>query len=278
MYKFLMLIACGLSLNAQMLGGVSIIVKDKAITLYDIQKEMRETQTDAGIAANALVRQKLEEIEMKERRINVSSGEVYDDIKETAKRNNMSVNDFYEAALNARGISSQDLKAKVRQKLLRAKLYSAIAYSKLKPPSDKDIQDYYTLNKSLFNHPSSFDVTIYQTKDKQALIQKTQNPMHYSPKIQEIEQVLPYNRIAPELAQLLSKTPLNSFTPIVPDGKGGHMSFYLFKVADTQEMAFKDVKKQVQNTMLAKKRENVLKDHFKRLRENTDIKVLRQPN
>lgn len=278
MYKFLILIACGLSLNAQMVGGVSIIVKDKAITLYDIQKEMRETHADAEAAANSLIRQKLEEIEMKERKISVSSSEVYDDIKETAKRNNLSVNDFYEAALNARGINSEDLKAKVKQKLLTSKLYSAIAYSKLQAPSDKDIQDYYELNKSLFNHPSSFNVTIYQTQDKAALIQKIQSPMLYSPQIQEIQQVLPYARIAPELAQLLSKTPVHSFTPIIPDGKGGHMSFYLFEVADMAEVEFEDIKNQVQNAMLAKKREDVLKDYFKRLRENTNIKVLRQPN
>ena len=136
MYKFLLSVACVLSLSAEMVGGVAVVVKDKAITIYDIEKEMQSSNLNMQNAANILIRQKLEEAEIKERRITVSSGEVYDDIKKTAKRNNMSVSNFYEAALNTSGLDSQEVKEKVKQKLLSQKLYSSITYTQLSQPSD----------------------------------------------------------------------------------------------------------------------------------------------
>ncbi len=278
MYKFLLVLAYGVSLNAQIVSAVSIIVRDKAITLYEIKQKMQSLNINAQEASQVLIRQKLEEIEIIKRKIKVSSTEVYDDIKETAKRNNMSVNDFYEAALNAKGINSTDLKKIVREKLLSKKLYASIAYSKLRPFSQSELQEYYTLHKSTFSHPKSFTVAIYQTKDKTALVQKIANPMFYAPQIQESEQVLPYDRISPQLAQILTKTPVYTFTSILPDAKDGYISFYIKEVENSQEQSFQSVKEKVQNIMLGKKREHVLSDYFKRLRDNVDIKVLRNPS
>ena len=87
MYKFLIILASGISLSANMVAGVAIVVKERAITLHDIKKEMQVSQVSKEMAINTLVRQKLEEAEIKTRKISVSSTEVYDDIKETAKRN-----------------------------------------------------------------------------------------------------------------------------------------------------------------------------------------------
>ncbi len=278
MYKFLISLAYGVCLNAQMVSGVSILVKDKAITLYEIEQKMQSLNTSLEIAAQALIRQKLEEIEVATRKITVSSTEIYDDIKETAKRNAMSVNDFYEAALNAKGINSTDLKKKVKQKLLSEKLYSSIAYSKLMPHSQSELQEYYQLHKSVFFHPKSFTVTIYQTTDKESLLQKITNPMLYTPQIQEIEQILPYKRISLELAQVLAKTAVYTFTPILPNAKGGYMSLFVKEIEGSQEISFESVKEEVQNIMYAKKREQILGDYFKRLRDNADIKILRNPS
>ena len=275
MYKFLLSIAFVTGLSAEIVGGVAIVVKDRAITLHDIQSEMSSSNVNKEMATNALVRQKLEEAEIQERKIKVTSGEVYDDIKQTAKRNNMSVNDFYEAALKTRGIGSADVKKKVKQKLLATKLYQAIAYSKVSEPTDTQVKEYFELHKSNFEHPSSFDVVIYQSNNKDALEAKVQNPMFYSPEIKSTEQTLPYDRISPELAGLLTRTPINNFSPIIPDGKGGYMSFYLKEVQSSAEAGFEAMKEQVINAWMAEKREAVLSDYFARLKDNADIQVLR---
>ena len=115
MYKYLITLVSGVALSANMVAGVAIVVKDEAITLYDIKKEMRVSNVSKEMAINTLIRQKLEESEIESRKISVSSMEVYDDIKDTAKRNSMSISELYGAALNSSGISSADLKMKVKE-------------------------------------------------------------------------------------------------------------------------------------------------------------------
>ena len=275
MYKYLITLVSGVALSANMLAGVAIVVKDEAITLRDIKKEMEVSNVSKEMAINTLVRQKLEESEIKTRKISVSNTEVYDDIKQTAQRNNMSVGQLYEAALNANGISSNELKIKVKQKLLAQKLYNSIAYSQASRPTENELKEYYDLHKESFSHPSSFTAVIYQTTDQYALTKKIENPMFYAPQIQTQEQELQYDRISPELASLLQKTAVNTFTPIVPDANGGYMSFYVKAIKGVQDLGFEKMRGQIENEILSKKREQVLGDYFARLKENAEINILR---
>ncbi|MFT7860546.1 MAG: peptidylprolyl isomerase [Sulfurimonas sp.] len=278
MKKILLILLFVSFLEAKVYDGVAVVVKNEAITLEDIKEEMQTSHTDVKQATDILIRKKLEAAEIKERKIAVASTEVYDDIKKMAARNNMSISDFYDAVREANGLSSTQLKEKVKQKLLSQKLYSTIAYASIDEPSDEEIEEYYQLHKEKFAHPSSFTVVIYDAKNKALLQEKVDNPMFFSPEIAKNEQVLPYDRISPELGSLLSKTPLHGFTPIVPNGKGGFMSFYIKSVASAKEAGIDSVKNQIINAIMGDKRELVLKDYFARLRDNSDINIIRMPD
>jgi hypothetical protein len=131
------------------------------------------------------------------------------------------------------------------------------------------------VHKDDFAHPSGFKVIIYQSKNKQRLQEKIDNPMFYSPEITSNEQKLSYDKISPELASLLEGTSLNSFTAVVPDGKGGNMSFYIKEIESAKETGLESVKNQIINMITAQQREQVLGDYFARLRHNADIKMIR---
>ena len=275
MYKILLTFFLAGLLNAQIYDGVAIVVKNKAITLLDIQTEMKLSKVSSKKASDILIRQKLEEVEIDERKIIVNSSEVYDYIKKMASRNKMNISKFYDAVRNANGLTSTQFKAKIKQKLLSQKLYQAIAYSAISEPSEIEIQEYYNLHKNNYKHPASFTVIIYDSKDKNALQTKIDNPMFYSPSILTNEQVLPYGKISPELASLLERTALNTFTAVVPNAKGGFMSFYMKKIESAKEGGLESVKYQIVNSIMGEKREQVLGDYFARLRHNADINVIR---
>jgi hypothetical protein len=275
MYKILLTFFLAGLLNAQIYDGVAIVVKNKAITLLDIQTEMKLSKVSSKKASDILIRQKLEEVEIDERKIIVNSSEVYDYIKKMASRNKMNISKFYDAVRNANGLTSTQFKAKIKQKLLSQKLYQAIAYSAISEPSEIEIQEYYNLHKNNYKHPASFTVIIYDSKDKNALQTKVDNPMFYSPSILTNEQVLPYGKISPELASLLERTALNTFTAVVPNAKGGFMSFYMKKIESAKEGGLESVKSQIVNSIMGEKREQVLGDYFARLRHNADINVIR---
>ena len=277
MYKIFFSLLFTSLLCASVYNGVAIVVKDKAITLLDIKQEMQTLHIDAKKASDSLIRQKLEAIEIEDRGINVTNSEVYDEIKKTAARNNLNISEFYEAVRNSNGMSSTDLKKKIRQRLLSQKLYSAIAYASMSEPTEDDIEEYYELHKDNYKHPASFSVIIYQAKDKSRLQEKIDNPMFYSPDIHTNEQTLPYARISPELASLLERTKLNHFTAVVPDSKKGYMSFYMKAIESAKEGGLESVRDQIANSIMGDKREIALRNYFDRLRQNVKIKTLRMP-
>ncbi len=278
MYKIIFTLLVASLLNAEVYNGIAIVVKDKAITLLDIKHEMEISKLSATRAADVLIRQKLEEVEIDNRKITVTSSEVYDDIKKLAARNNMSTSDFYDAVRESNGMGSMELKEKTKQKLLSQKLYQAIAYSTVSEPSDLECEEYYEMHKDTYKHPASFTVIIYDADDKNELQTKVDNPMFYSPKIRTNEQVLPYSKITPELASLLERTALNSFTNVIPNGKGGFMSFYIKEIESAKAGGLSSVRAQVVNSIMAEKREQVLSDYFARLKHNADINVIREVN
>ncbi|HIP15017.1 MAG TPA: peptidyl-prolyl cis-trans isomerase [Sulfurimonas autotrophica] len=277
MLKLLFVLIFAGFLHAEIYDGVAIVVEDKAITLLDIEKEMQTAHIDAKRASDILIRKKLEELEIAKRDISVSSAEVYDDIKKMAKANGLSISQLYDAVREQNGLSSQEFKEKIREKILSQKLYAAIAMSSLLEPSDEEIKEYYELHKEKFNHANSFSVIIYSAKEKRRLQEKIDNPMLYAPDISTNEQVLIYNKISPQLADILQKTPLNHFTPILPDGKGGFMSFYIKSIEKSSEVDLQALKPQIINAIMADKREVVLSDYFARLRDNADINIIRLP-
>ncbi|SFV75892.1 hypothetical protein MNB_SM-3-822 [hydrothermal vent metagenome] len=263
------------SANATIFDGVAIVVEDKPITTYDIKKLMQVSGFNEKKASEILIRQALEQKEMKKRSISVDESEVYEAVRNIALRNNMSVETFYSAIETGQGISRETFKQKIKEQLLHQKLFQAIASSAIQEPSKEELKEYYELHKKRFEHPKSFDVIIYRATNRVQLFQKMQNPMLYLPQIQMKEQVLSYEKIAPELLNILEKTPQNSFTPILPDGRNGYMSFYIKEKKTDQKTTFADVEDEVKNVFLTHKREAVLSDYFARLKNNADIKFIR---
>ncbi len=278
MNKIFLILMFVTGLYAEIIGGISATVKGEAITIKDVKKEMKQSNLDAQPALNILIRKKLEEIEIKDKGIEVSSDDVYDEIKETATRNNMSVSQFYEAVRNSSGLSSTDLKAQIKHRLSSQKLHASIAYSHISPPSEDELKEYFDLHQDKFNAPSAFEVVIYQATSAARLQEKINNPMLNAPDIQTGEQVLPYDRIDPKIASILSKTKIGTFSQIVQNGENGYMSFYLKNTQKSDATSLESVKTQIANEIMDNKREQVLSDYFTRLRQNADIKVLRLPN
>jgi peptidyl-prolyl cis-trans isomerase SurA len=277
MIKYFLLALLTLSIHAKTIDGVAVLVKEEPITMYDIRTQMRESGLSAQKAADLLIRKKLEEIEAEERHISVGKEEVLKELRTMAEQNKMSLIQLYEAIQSSRGLSEKELKAKIREKLLNQKLYSAIAFSHMEEPTPEEEEEYYQLHADEFTHPERFEVTVYSASSKAKLQEKVDNPMFYSPEIRSENAVFEYASINPRLAELLNKTPLNSFTPIIPSPEGGFMSFYLKEKSQATAQPLDAIRPQIANAIMAEKREQVLTDYFSRLRLSAGIKIIRLP-
>ncbi len=277
MYKVLFFILLSLGLQAKMIDGVAILVQDEPITMLEITDAMTLSHLDQTKTIDLLIRKKLEDQEIKARKITVGEDEVIDEIKRMAAQNNMSVSQFYEAVASSQNLTSEQVQKEMKERLLSQKLFQAIAYVRMDEPSEQEIKDYYELNKAKFNHPQSFSTIIYEAKAQNLLQQKIDNPMFYSAEIGHKEQVFEYNKIAPQLAELLEKTPINHFSEIIPNGKDGFVSFYIQDITKSEEFKIESMKAQIENMIMADKREQVLREYFDRARLNANIKTLRLP-
>ena len=275
--KRLLLLLLPFYLSAQLIDGVAILVKNEPITLYEIQEAKKEMHLEQKKVIDALIRKKLEALEVKERGISASSAEIYADIEKMAQQNHMSVLQLYDAMQSARGLSEKAFKKKIKERIISQKLYNAIAFSQLSEPTEAEQREYYALHKDKFSHPQAFEVLVYNSKNRQALEKKIASPMYYSIEINSQEATLEYAKINPRLAEILEQTQPNSFTPILPSPDGGFMSFYIKTKKEAATQPFEQVQSMVQNAIMADKREQVLKEYFARLRLNADIKILRLP-
>ncbi|MFA7355305.1 MAG: peptidyl-prolyl cis-trans isomerase, partial [Sulfurimonadaceae bacterium] len=230
----------------------------------------------ADVATNNLIRKKLETAEIDDRHISVTSSDVYDDIKKMAAANKMSIDEFYEVIRNTNGLSSTEFKEKTKEKILSQKLYSAIAYSSIELPDEEELKEYFELHKTEFLRPSAFKVSIYSSQNRAALEKKITIAMFHSDEIQIQGQNLEYGRIPQELSRLLENTKINSFTPIVADPNGSFVSFFLKGIDAPSSVDYESVKNEMINLIMTQKREQVLSDYFARLRNSTDIKVIRE--
>lgn len=258
-------------------GGVAVLVKNTPITLYEIQQEMKQSGTSANQSADTLIRKKLEQLEASEKKITVSSAEVNEELGRMAAQNKLTLEQFLNAMQTVRGLSEKDLKTRVEESIRGQKLYSSIAFSKMAQPTAEEENEYYQLHLDEFSRPESFDVTTYVAPSQDALAAKIADPMRHIESIESRDEVLPFAQINPQLAQLLNKTPNGSFTPLLPNGKNGFMSFYVKEKRNVVTENIESVRPQISNAILNERRNQVLNDYFSRLRLSADIKVLRLP-
>lgn len=258
-------------------GGVAVLVKNSPITLYEVQQEMKQSGTDAKQSADTLIRKKLEQLEAQEKKITVSSAEVQEELTRMATQNNLTMEQFLNAMQTVRGLDEKELKAKVEETLKGQKLYQTIAFSKMAQPTPEEEAEYYQLHLDDFSRPESFSVTTYLSASEEALQTKIADPMRNIENIATKDEQIPFGAIHPQLAQILNKTPSGHFSPVLPNGKNGFMSFYLREKHNVVTESLESMRPQIANAIIGEKRNQVLNDYFARLRLNADIKVVRLP-
>jgi hypothetical protein len=265
------------ALQAQMVDGVAILVKEEPITLYDIEQKMDEGHLTQQQAVDLLIREQLESQEIKQRELSVSATELQERISNLAQQNGMSLAQLYDAVWRTEHLTQSAFEERMKKTMLKQKLYSAIAMANLEEPSEEEMREYYRLHSELFSHSETFNVTVYRAPARGVLQRKMANPMLNLSEVTTQDAVLPYAQLEPRLTELLSKTQNGAFTPILSDPKGGFVSFFVHSRSLPVMVPFEQVKMQVQEALMAEKREQTLKDYFDRARLNAEIKTIRLP-
>ncbi len=273
---FTMILLLGM-LEAKMVDGIAILVKEQPITLYDVEQTMEKEHLSLSKAVDYLIREKLEEMEIKQRNIHVGSDEVYGRISQLASENGLTVPQLYDAVLSSQHLTRDAFEAKLRKTLEAQKLYSAIAMSGLEEPTESEMHEYYRLHAEKFSKSPRFDVILYESGDRRRLEAKIANPMLNVPGVRSEATTMEYAKINPRLAEMLNRAKPNSFLPVLPNPSGGFVAIYLKSKAMPVMEPYDSVAEKIKREIMADEREQTLKDYFDRARMNADIKIIRLP-
>lgn len=275
-YKILIAFFCVFflsSANAKYINGISAIIDGEIITDYDIQKLIDALKISPSQALNILIRQKLEDAQIKAMEINPSEIEINAQMSQIGAHSGFKDWSEFEKALKNQGVNINDFRAQVKNNIALEKLYSNITNRPNANITQENARRFYQNNKSLFSRFINATITQYSSQNAQDLENlKAKKPNNaLSAKAQKISATSTDAR----LVELVANTKIGDFTPIIPQG-----GFYvMFKINDKDGIYtpnFEDIEENVAQAMIAQEKEAMIEDYFNKLRVSANIQIIKR--
>lgn len=258
------------------ISGVSIIINDEPITLYEVYKYSEKLKISKKESLDFLVRQKLEEAQIKKLRIDADVFEVDNFIEKIAAQNGLSQYEFLNM-IKAKNIDIDDYKTEIKDNIKKEKLYASIYREKLTPIEEADIEAFYNENIKEFAVANKFEITSYISNDPQALQAILNNPMMKPETVQIENATLESSQLSNQLKSLLNATQIGNFTQISNIQNKATM-FYVKDKSDITTLPLKDVKQNIYSVLSKQNEAKILKDYFEKIKASATIKVIRNPS
>lgn len=258
--------------SAQMINGIAAIVENEPITLYEVYSLKEQLRASEQDALNLLIRDRLEDAQIKNLNISVTPFELNDRIESIAKQNGMT-NSQFRSSIQAQGMDFLEFKNNIEKKMLQEKLYKSILAEAGKNVNEQKAKMYFDANPDKFKVFSTAKVVLYRAKNPEELeAQKTSPSLLNSVRMQELS--LDYQSIDPRLAAIIAGTNNGEFTQIL-QGADSFDMFYVKEKIGSYTPSFADVKDNVINELYQGEQEKLMADYFDKLRAKAKIQILR---
>ncbi len=256
--------------------GVSVIINDEPITLYEVYKYSQKYKVSKKESLEILVRQKLEQSQIKKLGITADIFEVDNYIDNLASKNNMSQYEFLNM-LKSKDIKITDYKKELKNKIKTDKLYQTIYRDKIKGIEESELKKFYDDNQEEFKLAGSFDVNIYTAQNPNDLVAIQKNPMLQPKRVKIQSKTLYAKELDRNLNALLNRTKDGTFTQIINNKEGSTMLFVKSK-GDFQTIPFEKAKPNIYRVLSQQKEQKAIKDYFEKLKSSASIVVVRPPS
>lgn len=258
--------------SAQMVNGIAAIVENEPITLYEVYSLKEQLKSSEQDALNLLIRDRLEDAQIKNLNLSVTPFELNDRVEAIAKQNGMT-NSQFRNSIQAQGMDFLEFKNNLEHKMLQEKLYKSISAEAGKNINEQKAKMYFDANPDKFKVFSTAKVVLYRASNPEELeAQKTSPSLLSSVQTQELN--LDYQSIDPRLAAIISNTNNGEFTQIL-QGPDNFDMFYVKEKIGSYIPSFADVKANVINELYQGEQEKLMNDYFDKLRAKAKIQILR---
>jgi len=280
--KFFVLIMVLLTLStgeasaAKLIDKIVATVNGTPITLYEL-KNIAPLYNAKNVRTllNKVIDDYIIEQYAKNVGITVSYEQVEQYLENMAKRNNLTTDEFL-AKLRKAGIDIEEYKKGVKLVLYRYN-FARRVFLPTVTITNKEIEDYYKLHKSLFKNSNKVAVlsiiSLADLKTAQMVYKKLQNGANFYKMLEKYslnknkKREIPIVALNPYLQKKILSLNTGEFTNIIEaSGK-----YYIVKLLGLKEEG--NIKGQIRNTLAEKQIEAKLKSWLKMIRSRSDIEI-----
>ena len=271
---FLLTFLLGLTfLNAKLVNGIAVIIENEPITIHEVYKAAQEFHTDEKTALNLLIKDRLEEAQIKNLKIEAGSYEVSQKLDKIAEENGVS-KDGLRSLILSRGGDFMQFRDDVAKSIKQEKLYQNIfTEAKIKITPDM-ARAYFEQNQNQFFQFSQAKAIHYIAPKRELLEAIQSSPMSQNPDIKTQEIDVSSSQLPAQLRTIFGQTKDGSFTQIFQT-PNGFETFFVIKKSGETTANFEDVQNEVMNALYRLEQDRVISEYFNKLRAKANIKVLR---
>lgn len=273
MFFLAFLLSANFAFSQQLVNGLAAIVENEPITMYEVYKTSQILKTDEKNAINFLIKDRLEQAQIKALNIDASSFEINERMQKIAQENGVNLADL-SSVLSRQGINYSDFKEDVAKSIKQEKLYQNIFKDAKVNVSEEGARAYFEQNSSQFVKFAEVKATRYISGQRELLESIQDSPLSVNPAVKTEILELKSEQIPPQLRQIFEMTKDGSFTQIFQTPSGFEMFLVSSKSGVTMPR-FEDVKNEVMSSIYRLEEERVISEYFNKLRAKANIKMLR---
>ncbi|MFL1705424.1 peptidyl-prolyl cis-trans isomerase [Campylobacter sp. MOP7] len=273
MFFLAFLLSANFAFSQQLVNGLAAIVENEPITMYEVYKTSQILKTDEKSAINFLIKDRLEQAQIKALNIDASSFEINERMQKIAQENGVNLADL-SSVLSRQGINYSDFKEDVAKSIKQEKLYQNIFKDAKVNVSEEGARAYFEQNPSQFVKFAEVKATRYISGQRELLESIQDSPLSVNPAVKTEILELKSEQIPLQLRQIFEMTKDGSFTQIFQTPSGFEMFLVSSKSGVTMPR-FEDVKNEVMSSIYRLEEERVISEYFNKLRARANIKMLR---
>ncbi len=306
-------LALSLALGSLLLAGeyklvdeVLAVVGDEIITLSDVKayekelykflsqkysgQELEEkfAQERKGLLDN-MIQRKLLLVKARQEGLTVDE-ELKITMKNLAKQYGFSTVEELEQAMKAQGMDVEEWKRTAKENLLQQKLIQREVEAKISV-TEGEIRDYYEAHRAEFGEPARWVLRAIKVKkggEAEARKRKIDEVLAKKGFDEAVKlSAPPFNgnggelgeltvdEIRPEFLGAIKKTPAGALTPWL-EAEDGWYKFLVEKYIPPRFKTLSQVRKEIENKILARKRQEALKKFIEELKKEIPVRILRR--
>lgn len=269
---FLFFITLGVT-NAQTINGIAAIVDNEPITTFEVTQLKQKLNINDAQALNLLIRDRLEQAQIKLMGISVSPIEINDRLTQIAQQNGLTPAQFRES-LAQQGIKQSEFNEELKKALSQEKLYQSIVANSTRNITQERAKEYYEANKNQFETFKIAKVEVLRSTNARALELKASQPNSKVSEVSISQEEIEISKARPELADILIRTNIGSYTPILRSPSGFEVIYIKDKIG-IDILPFESVRDAILNQMFNAQRNEAIIDYIEKLRAKAKIKILR---